>query len=322
MIMARAWWPRPGSAADDGILVRDANRNGTVDKAREFVFGGNGQTDLEALHAQYGAQLDANDADFTQFAVWNDANSNGVVDANELQSLAEAGITSIGLVSDGIAYSAANGDVQVAGTSSFTRADGSTGDAADALFSTRAAKATAGHRARRRQQQLRRSRGGGGCGRRRVNSAAASVPTVQDASRHIVKMPLVRKSWRRSRQQRAQAATAIGLQRAAQRRVRVRCADDGDHVAHGDRSEPHRRAGHCGPVDRQRSGRIARATDFSAMVQMPAPSTGMKVAMAAVAESLVPDQAGVSAQANGVGRTDHRRCAARRRRMARTSTRC
>jgi len=136
-LVSTAW-----AAADDGILVRDANHDGNV-AASEFVFGGNGQTDMEALHAQYGAQLDANDADFTQFAVWNDANSNGVVDANELHSLAEAGIASIGLVSDGHAYTAADGDVAVAGSSSYTKADGSTGTAADASFSTGSvAKAT------------------------------------------------------------------------------------------------------------------------------------------------------------------------------------
>ncbi len=125
-------WVAPG----DSILVRDANGNGLVDDASEFVFGGNGQTDMEALHAQYGVQLDASDADFVMFAVWNDANSNGIADDGELSSLAEAGIASIGLVSDGIAYTAANGDVAVAGSSSFTRTDGSTGIAADAAFRT------------------------------------------------------------------------------------------------------------------------------------------------------------------------------------------
>ncbi|MCL6684793.1 DUF5801 repeats-in-toxin domain-containing protein [Sphingomonas alba] len=135
-LVSTAW-----AASDDGILVRDANHDGNV-TGTEIVFGGNGVTDMEALHAQYGAQLDASDADFTQFAVWNDANSNGVVDANELHSLAEAGITSINLVSDGIAYTAANGDVGVAGTSTYTKSDGSTGQAADASFSTGSAKAT------------------------------------------------------------------------------------------------------------------------------------------------------------------------------------
>ena len=125
-------WAAPG----DGILVRDANHNGLVDNATEFVFGHDGMTDLEALHAQYGAQLDASDADFTMFAVWNDANSNGVVDPGELKSLAEAGIVSINLVSDGHSYITANGEVSVAGATTFTRADGSTGTAADAAFAS------------------------------------------------------------------------------------------------------------------------------------------------------------------------------------------
>ena len=62
------------------------------------------------------------------------------VDAGELQSLAEAGITSIGLVSDGIAYSRPTATSQVAGTATYTNADGSTGDAADAIFRDRRSK--------------------------------------------------------------------------------------------------------------------------------------------------------------------------------------
>ncbi|HMI40913.1 MAG TPA: DUF5801 repeats-in-toxin domain-containing protein, partial [Sphingomicrobium sp.] len=123
-------------APEDGILVRDANHNGTVDGSSEFVFGGGDVSDLQALHAQYGSSLDANDADFASFGVWQDANSNGNVDAGEVTSLTDAGINSISLSSDGIAYSA-NDDVEVAGTGSFTRADGSTGILADAVFLTR-----------------------------------------------------------------------------------------------------------------------------------------------------------------------------------------
>ena len=130
-LVATAW-----AGADDGILVRDANGNGLVDGAWEFVFGGNGVTDLEALHVQYGEQLDASDADFVMFAVWNDANSNGIADGGELVSLADAGIASISLVSDGQAYTAANGDVTVSGSSTYTRVDGTTGTAADAAFAT------------------------------------------------------------------------------------------------------------------------------------------------------------------------------------------
>lgn len=130
-LAATAW-----ASPDDAILVRDANHNGLVDSAAEIVFGSGGVTDMEALHAMYGEQLDASDTDFTMFAVWQDANSNGVVDAGEMTSLAEAGIASISLVSDGQGYSAANGDVVVAGSSTYTRSDGTTGSVADASFAT------------------------------------------------------------------------------------------------------------------------------------------------------------------------------------------
>ncbi|HEY5459914.1 MAG TPA: hypothetical protein VIJ81_10640, partial [Sphingomicrobium sp.] len=128
--VATAW-----VGANDGILVHDANGNGTVDGASEIVFS-NGGTDLQGLAAQYGSTLDANDADFGQFGVWQDANSNGVVDAGEFASLTARGIASINLSSDGVGYSAAGGEVEVAGSSTYTRADGSTGVIADASFLT------------------------------------------------------------------------------------------------------------------------------------------------------------------------------------------
>ena len=126
-------WAAPG----DGILVHDANHNGSVDNASEFVFGGAGQSDLDGLAAydtNGDRQLSSADADFASFAVWQDANSNGKVDAGELQSLMARGITSISLTSDGISYNAAGGDVAVAGTGSFTLANGSKGVLADAAF--------------------------------------------------------------------------------------------------------------------------------------------------------------------------------------------
>ena len=130
--VATAW-----AAPQDGILVHDANNNGSVDNASEFVFGGAGQTDLDGLAAydtNGDRQLNAADAQFASFAVWQDANSNGRVDAGELQSLMARGITSISLTSDGISYNAAGGDVAVAGTGSFTMANGSKGAVADAAF--------------------------------------------------------------------------------------------------------------------------------------------------------------------------------------------
>ncbi|WOK38139.1 Ig-like domain-containing protein [Sphingomonas sp. C3-2] len=124
----------------DGILAFDSNGNGRVDNASEFVFGGNGLTDLQGLAANYDSNgdgmLDVNDADFAKFGVWQDANGNGVAEAGEFKSLTDMGIASINLVSDGKAYTAANGDVLVHGETVFTRIDGTTGVAADASFAT------------------------------------------------------------------------------------------------------------------------------------------------------------------------------------------
>jgi VCBS repeat-containing protein len=127
-------------SADDGLLAIDRNRDGLVNDGSEIVFGNNGQTDLQGLAAQYDTnrdgQLTAADAAFAQFGVWQDANSNGITEAGEFQTLTDAGIVSIGLVSDGQSYTAADGQVVVAGQSTFTRTDGSTGIVADVAFAT------------------------------------------------------------------------------------------------------------------------------------------------------------------------------------------
>lgn len=128
------------AGADDGILAIDRNGDGIVNDGSEIVFGGDGLTDLEGLAAKYDSNgdgvLDANDADFAKFGVWQDANQNGVTDEGEFHSLSEMGIVSINLTSDNVVYSAADGDVLVHGTGTYTMADGSTGTLADASFMT------------------------------------------------------------------------------------------------------------------------------------------------------------------------------------------
>ena len=131
---------------DDGLLAIDRNGDGLVTGA-EIVFGGNAASDLQGLAAQYDSngdgQLSAADAAFAQFGVWQDANSNGVTDAGEFRSLADMGIASVSLVSDGQTATAANGDVTVHGSTTYTRTDGTTGTVADASFATAAARAAA-----------------------------------------------------------------------------------------------------------------------------------------------------------------------------------
>ncbi|MEQ7873570.1 DUF5801 repeats-in-toxin domain-containing protein, partial [Sphingomonas sp. ASV193] len=133
-------------ASGDSILFRDDNGDHTVTNASEFTFGHDGVSDLQALRAQYGDTLDANDADFAKFGVWNDANGNGRVDAGEVMTLAQAGITSISLVSNGVASSAAGGDVQVGGSASYIYTAGGvsqTGLVNDVALSYAAASASA-----------------------------------------------------------------------------------------------------------------------------------------------------------------------------------
>jgi VCBS repeat-containing protein len=126
--------------ADDGLLAIDKNGDGKVNNGAELVFGGAGLSDLQGLAAAYDSngdgKLDAADVDFAKFGIWQDANSNGVTDAGEFRSLISEGIISISLTSDGKAYTAADGQVQVKGEALYTRADGTTGKLADAAFAT------------------------------------------------------------------------------------------------------------------------------------------------------------------------------------------
>jgi VCBS repeat-containing protein len=132
-------------APDDGLLALDANGDGKITNGSEIVFATTG-TDLEGIKAVYDTNhdgvLSAADADFAKFGVWQDANSNGVTDPGEFKTLTELGITSINLTSNGVSYTTADGDVQVAGTTTFTRADGSTGAVGDVAFAYNDAGAT------------------------------------------------------------------------------------------------------------------------------------------------------------------------------------
>jgi len=142
--------------SDDGILAIDRNGDGIVNDGSEIVFGGNGLTDLQGLAADYDSNkddvLDASDTDFAKFGVWQDANSNGVTDLGEFRSLSDAGIVSIGLGSDNVPYWAANGEVSVAGQSTYTKAD-----AALALWQMRPLQLRLHNRRQQASDQLRTS---------------------------------------------------------------------------------------------------------------------------------------------------------------------
>ena len=136
-------------APQDGVLVWDKFHDGQVRDASQYVFSqGQGQTDLQGLAAQFDTNRDgvfnAQDAKFSEFAVWQDRNQNGVSDAGEVRSLADVGLTAIRLQSDGVARQTAPG-VHEAGRSSATASDGSSvlvGDVGFAFTSLTSVAAT------------------------------------------------------------------------------------------------------------------------------------------------------------------------------------
>jgi hypothetical protein len=130
------------------MLVIDANNSGTVDESREYVFtewSENAETDLQAIAEVFDTNqdgvLDAQDEQFDQFAVWQDADSDGVTDEGELTSLTDLGVESIALTyaDDSESGTAADGDVIIHGQSTVTYTDGSTTVAEDTSFAISAA---------------------------------------------------------------------------------------------------------------------------------------------------------------------------------------
>jgi hypothetical protein len=94
-------------SSDDGILVVDANANSAVDGAGE-LFGSptqDGFAVLDLYDSNGDGKIDANDAAWAQLRVWQDADQDGVSDAGELRTLADAGVKSISLARDDVAES-------------------------------------------------------------------------------------------------------------------------------------------------------------------------------------------------------------------------
>jgi hypothetical protein len=120
--------------SDDGFLAYDANGDRRVNDGSEIAFAdmtAEADTDLEALRAVFDSNHDglltAADEQFSRFGVWQDANGNGSTESGEFKTLAEMGIVSLGMTSDGRSYNTANGQVTVHGEASFTYQDGSQG---------------------------------------------------------------------------------------------------------------------------------------------------------------------------------------------------
>lgn len=84
----------------DALLTYDKNENGQIDGIDE-VFGNANESGFEELKrtidSNHDNKIDRRDELFAQLQVWNDLNQDGEAQPGELQSLSEAGITSIDL---------------------------------------------------------------------------------------------------------------------------------------------------------------------------------------------------------------------------------
>ena len=87
------------ASAGDGFLARDLDGNGKIESLAELF----GTTTQDAFTMLRGFDIDGDgkitsaDAVWSTLKVWQDANSNGITDAGELKTLADLGITEIGL---------------------------------------------------------------------------------------------------------------------------------------------------------------------------------------------------------------------------------
>ncbi|OCP18503.1 hypothetical protein BC361_32170 [Ensifer sp. LC54] len=131
-----------GSAGPDGLINQAKELAFTMWKTSDELAGEQAEiTDLEALRLVFDTndnnQLDAGDARWSEFRVWQDANQNGVTDAGELRTLEEADIRLIELVpSPAGAQQFADGSA-ITGTSSYLKGDGSRALVGDATITYR-----------------------------------------------------------------------------------------------------------------------------------------------------------------------------------------
>jgi len=84
----------------------------------------------EVFDTNHNGALDAEDARWSEFRIWQDANGDGVSQAGEVKTLEQLGIASIDLNPNGPATTFGDGS-SIQGLSTFTRTDGTTGAAGD-----------------------------------------------------------------------------------------------------------------------------------------------------------------------------------------------
>lgn len=121
---------------DDALLFFDRDGDGRCTNGKELFGDQNGSAngfDELRLHDDNGdGVINAQDEIFLKLRTWNDWNGDGVCDANEVRTLAEAGVAEISL--DYRETQEANNGNVISQRASFTTTAGEKREAADALF--------------------------------------------------------------------------------------------------------------------------------------------------------------------------------------------
>jgi len=121
-------------ASTDGLLALDKSNSDSIDNVNE-LFGNattTGFTVLARLDTNYDGKIDRNDKQFCNLTIWQDLNQDGVSQLDEIKTLDELEIVSISLAITQVNQVIA-GNI-VSEISSFTRADGTSGQVAEVLF--------------------------------------------------------------------------------------------------------------------------------------------------------------------------------------------
>ncbi|MFM0592223.1 calcium-binding protein [Paraburkholderia dilworthii] len=117
-----------------GLLCFDPDNRAVTNITQLF---GNATTDgfdiLRPLDTNHDNVFNASDSAFASLRVWVDANGNGMTDPGELYTLADLGIVSISLNATAVHQTIAGNSIS--SISSYTLADGTTHEIADAWFS-------------------------------------------------------------------------------------------------------------------------------------------------------------------------------------------
>jgi hypothetical protein len=123
---------------DEGFLVEDQNGDGTINSIAEMFSSKTSSTAatgfgaLSELDTNHDGKFDNNDKDWSKLQIWVDSNGDGASQASELLTLDQLGITSISLNRTELDKQD-NGNV-ILGDSTFSYANGGTGDVAEVLF--------------------------------------------------------------------------------------------------------------------------------------------------------------------------------------------